>query len=278
MAHPTWRKTLPPDIDLTFTDFLERCVRDGTRHLKLDFKELAAVEPCLELLAQHWPQLHSNGQAVWLNADILPGPNARSAVAIPARNFVPLCRQLCPHAVLSLGWCVGPLGPEQVYAEHDVREMLRVCTEHGLPSSAVVFAASLRFSERNPEIMGRLLERLPDAQLLYWSGTGEPPVQPSSQASVHQVMVSKGVSERVGYDLAVANSLQQTCAASVVDCTFFWSRWSRWLCCATTSTPYLAMIPPSMAGERQPLVYSTPPSNSSSEAPTPKRMPSLSNI
>ena len=126
MAHPSPFSAAVPDTDLSFLEFLERCVSDGTRHLKLDFKQLAAVEPCLELLSERWAQLHANGQAVWLNADILPGPNRRFAPAVPSHAFIPLCRRLCPHAVLSLGWSVGPIGPEQVYTEADIAEMLKV--------------------------------------------------------------------------------------------------------------------------------------------------------
>ena len=122
MAHPTLSGRQPKS-DLTFEAFLDRCIADGTRHLKLDFKHNAAVEPCLRLLAQRWPQLHTNGQAIWLNADVLPGPNARSRLEIPAHTFIPLCRRFCPHAVLSLGWRVGAFGPEEAYTMHDISEM-----------------------------------------------------------------------------------------------------------------------------------------------------------
>lgn len=67
MAHPRLLQKLsrsppPPKSDLTFVDFLERCIEDGSRHLKLDFKHMGAVEPCLQLLASKWHLLHSNGQ------------------------------------------------------------------------------------------------------------------------------------------------------------------------------------------------------------------------
>ena len=284
MAHPSgWRGNIPSEVDMTFGDFLEHCLADGTRHLKLDFKHLAAVEPCLKLLAEHWPQLHSNGQAVWLNADILPGPNARSSVAVPAHVFVPLCRRLCPHAVLSLGWCVAPLGPEQTYSEQDVSEMLRACDEHSIPGSSVVFAASIRFVERNTALMGTLLERLADAQLLLWTGTGELPIQPEMQARIHMTLAAKGLTERIGYDVAIAQSSFQQCAAHAIDCTFVWSRWTRWLCCQHTLLPPNGMyepVPPfspqARSGERQPLVQQSTPSTrfTPSLAPTPQRMPS----
>ena len=192
MAHPTWRRMLPPDVDLTFADFLERCLADGTRHLKLDFKEAECVEPCLRLLAERWPQLHANGQAIWLNADVLPGPNARGTCRVPAQSFLPLCRRLCPQAVLSLGWTVGPLGPEEVYTEHDIHQMARTCQEFDVPGASVVFAASLRFSERCVPLFAQLLASIPDAQLLFWTGTGELPVHPSTHSRVAGSLANLG--------------------------------------------------------------------------------------
>ena len=87
-----------------------------------------------------------NGQGgifVWLNADVLPGPNTRSyAVAIPPEQFVPLCRRLCPHATLSLGWRTAAIGPEEAYTQRDADAMAKLCADHALPGSAVVFAAA----------------------------------------------------------------------------------------------------------------------------------------
>ena len=289
MAHPTLlghlsgRNTAPAVSDLTFSDFLDRCIADGTRHLKLDFKQLAAVEPCLELIADRWPQLHANGQAVWLNADVLPGPNRRDPPELPASVFVPLCVRHCPHAVLSLGWCVGALGPEVGYAEQDVQQMLKVCKEHRLSGGSLVFAASIRFAARDLSLMGRLLEQVPDAQLLFWTGTGELPVQPAVQTRAHLVMAARGLTERVGYDVAIATSSCQNCAAHAIDCTFVWSRWTRWLCCASQGLEGLSRealkhsTADANAGERQRLVDQSPGgTRTASMAPTPERMPSLS--
>jgi len=149
MAHPSWRSKTAPPSDLDIAAFLDQTVADGKRHLKLDFKDAAALEPCLQLLAKRWPELQRNGQAVWLNADVLPGPNARGKVELPPRLFLPLCRRYCPHALLSLGWRVGPIGPEEAYTPHDVAAMVSLCQEFALPGSALVFAASLRLAERS---------------------------------------------------------------------------------------------------------------------------------
>ena len=285
MAHPTWRRQLPTDVDLTFSEFLERCLADGSRHLKLDFKEAEAVEPCLELLAQRWPQLHSNGQAIWLNADVLPGPNSRGPCRVPATTFLPLCRRLCPHAVLSLGWTVAPLGPEEAYGEDDIAGMHRLCQEYNVPGSSVVFAASLRFSERCVALFGQLLTNVPDSQLLLWTGTGELPVHPSTHTKFSTAMSNLGYGERVGFDVQLASSCCQVSVSRAVDCTFFWSRWSRWLCgCASPAMVGSLGGSPAL-GERQPLVREThsgmrtpnlTPSAKSFAPPTPQRIQNLS--
>lgn len=110
--------------------------------------------------------------------------------------------------------------------------------------------------------------------------------QPETQANVHLSLASKGLAERVGYDVAIAQSSLQQCAATTIDCTFFWSRWTRWLCCQNTLVPpdtessRLYGVPPLSSmprtGERQPLVSSTPNGHHSTPnlAPTPQRMPS----
>ena len=153
MAHPPASHS-----DLCFKEFLDRAVNDGTRHLKLDFKDMAAVEPCLTILAAQWPKLHANGQGVWLNADVLPGPNARKACPVPFEQFVPLCRSMCPHAALSLGWRLGILGPEQAYSDGDATEMARQCREYKLEGESLVFAASVRYFEIDPAPMVDLLK------------------------------------------------------------------------------------------------------------------------
>ena len=233
---------LPSHVDLTFADFLDRCLNEGRHHLKLDFKELDAVEPCLELLASRWDQLHANGMAIWLNADVLPGPNARrvGSCRVPAYRFLPLCRKLCPHAYLSLGWRCGPIGPEEVYAPHDIHEMQRVLREHHIPGSMVVFASALRLAERCVRLQGELLSAVPDSQLLLWTGTGELPIAASTQARIHLELARMGHAERVGFDVQIARSCSEIAGAGAIDCTFFWSRFCRTsvcCCCASHGFP-----------------------------------------
>lgn len=165
MAHPSWGSKKTPQSDLDFATFLERCISNGKRHLKLDFKHAAALEPCLQLLAKRWSELRRNGQVVWLNADVLPGPNARGEVEIPPTLFLPLCRRYCPQAYMSLGWRVGPIGPEEAYAAHDISAMEKLVHDFSLSGSSLVFAASLRMSERALELVASILTRVPDSQV-----------------------------------------------------------------------------------------------------------------
>ncbi|XP_015705271.1 protein FAM151B [Coturnix japonica] len=78
MAHPP-----DTDSDITLREWLEEMV--GTdKGIKLDFKSLDAIQPSLELLQLVKPCLE---RPVWLNADILPGPNGINAV-VDAKGFL----------------------------------------------------------------------------------------------------------------------------------------------------------------------------------------------
>ena len=248
MAHPPARTS-----DLSFPDFLELCIGDGQRHIKLDFKSIAAVEPCLTLLQSREEELQKNSQSVWLNADVIPGPNSRiRGAVVPAHLFLPLCRRLCPFALLSLGWRVAPLGPEEMYTPQDIFEMERVCIEHGIHGKDVVFCAAVRLAELAAAPLVTLLRRVPESQLLLWTGTGEVPIREGTLRKLRGLMASAGLGERVGFDIALAQSCVQHAQTRAVDCTFFCSRWTRWICCA--SRPRTPRI-----GERQPLVEAISP-------------------
>jgi hypothetical protein len=57
MAHPPARAS-----DLTFERFLNLVLTNGAKHMKLDFKVLEAVEPCLLMLAEVEERLRRNEQ------------------------------------------------------------------------------------------------------------------------------------------------------------------------------------------------------------------------
>lgn len=64
---------------------------------------LAAVRPSLELL-EHVK--HRLRRPIWINADILPGPNGSSSV-VNAKGFLGTVTSFFPNVTLSLGWSTG---------------------------------------------------------------------------------------------------------------------------------------------------------------------------
>eukprot|EP00438_Fugacium_kawagutii_P022933 Skav226770 [mRNA] locus=scaffold8:181316:185906:- [translate_table: standard] len=130
-------------------DFLDELIRDGRRHVKFDFKDLEAVRLCLPMLAERSGELASNGQAVWLNADVLPGPGLRSwSCSVPAEDFLTKAEELCPGAHLSLGWKANPVTSD-AYNEVPTKKL------HAKQN--VVFAVSARTAAKNFEPLAALL-------------------------------------------------------------------------------------------------------------------------
>ena len=106
MCHPPARES-----DLGFEDFMSDVVaalREGRRvGIKLDFKEIECVAPCVDLLrATGFGRSDSSGEfravPLWLNADVVRGPGGREPIA--GADFVSKCVAACPNATLSLGW------------------------------------------------------------------------------------------------------------------------------------------------------------------------------
>ena len=77
--------------------------RSSKKGVKLDFKVVECVEPALRHLQSVEAAKKLEGH-LWLNADVLAGPGYpdRFLSPIDARNFVQLCAELVPEAVLSL--------------------------------------------------------------------------------------------------------------------------------------------------------------------------------
>ncbi|XP_078264159.1 protein FAM151A [Rhinoraja longicauda] len=119
MAHP-------PDIysDNTFQEWLDIVIR-SKRGMKLDFKSIDAVNPSLDILAKKSNEMCIN-RPIWLNADILIGPNVPQFIpSINASRFLSLIQQKFPNVVLSPGWMTFylPLIASKPYTRTMVEEM-----------------------------------------------------------------------------------------------------------------------------------------------------------
>ena len=69
--------------------------------VKLDFKSTDVLEDSLQIVSQIL--LTSTNFELWLNADILQGPNS-TKVPINSEVFIDLCLKYFPKAILSLGY------------------------------------------------------------------------------------------------------------------------------------------------------------------------------
>ncbi|XP_078252691.1 protein FAM151B [Rhinoraja longicauda] len=137
MAHPP-----ETDSDNTLQNWLNE-VLQSDKGIKLDFKSLSAVEPAMKMLVS---MKHSLMRPVWINADILPGPNESSAARI-AKEFLHIVTSYLPDVTLSLGWKTNKLVDQtQGYTWEMVKEMEQVCQTLSQPVTFAVRAALLRLS------------------------------------------------------------------------------------------------------------------------------------
>jgi hypothetical protein len=92
LAHPPNRES-----DVSVASLLRRITLQGesgervlTKTLKLDFKDIGAVDPTLKLL-QASNITNPLGKSIILNADILVGPGRRGDTPVPPDDFLRKC-------------------------------------------------------------------------------------------------------------------------------------------------------------------------------------------
>ncbi|XP_062994685.1 protein FAM151A isoform X2 [Elgaria multicarinata webbii] len=119
MAHP-------PDIysDNTLQEWLETVLKLSDKAIKLDFKNIKSFGPSLDILLKTSSQLNID-RPVWLNADILNGPNVPFNTAVNASLFLSLIQETFPNCTVSPGWTTLylPFFPNKTYTQKMVEEM-----------------------------------------------------------------------------------------------------------------------------------------------------------
>lgn len=224
MAHPPNRTS-----DLRMTDFWQIVAsRKETvqKVIKLDFKERETLEPTLQAIADLQIQTNNNN-AIFLNADILPGPGHRddNAVKMPAQWFLETCLkyiQQLPNAriAFSLGYkadCADLNG----YTAQDAQAMADLIAEHELLVTVpqqqqqqtsnsnlvgVVLALNARQLAKSLRHFDEIMEHYPSLQILAWTGKGELPIPQTLLQSIQEHYQAKGMAQRVGYDCQVSSS------------------------------------------------------------------------
>ncbi|KAB0353616.1 hypothetical protein FD755_023682 [Muntiacus reevesi] len=119
MAHP-------PAVysDNTLEQWLEAVLASSQKGIKLDFKSIKAVGSSLDLLRR----LTEEGKVrrpVWINADILRGPNMVRSTEVNATQFLALVQEKYPNTTLSPGWTTLylPLFPNGTYTQTMMEKM-----------------------------------------------------------------------------------------------------------------------------------------------------------
>jgi len=222
MSHPPYEQSdLSAERFLfaIFQDMRENCRK---RHIKLDFKEMEAVGPVLNLIATH----HKNDILHWeptifLNADILEGPGVRgpSAVSVQPGKFLNTClshieeiasasecsdrmRQLF---AFSLGYKVNYKSKES-YTSKDARNMAEISREYNLNSKCggIVLALNARTLALNPAVFDEYFINFANSQILAWTGAGEEPILQAIIDEIRDHFAKTNCLERIGFDCDVA--------------------------------------------------------------------------
>lgn len=169
MAHP-------PDIysDNTLDEWLDAVLASG-KGIKLDFKALESVGLSLDLLKQKESNKGIN-RPVWLNADILRGPNVPSFVApVNGSRFLELIQDKFPDVTLSPGWKVLYIHQltNETYSRAMVEEMYNMIKD--VPQR-VTFPVHAMLVRSGWQHLSWLLNQSPRFSLTLWQGSVNPSV------------------------------------------------------------------------------------------------------
>lgn len=222
MSHPPFSHS-----DLTAEEFLGSIFintrqRDRKRHIKLDFKDMEAVGPVLDLIATHHTKDVLEFQpTIYLNADILEGPGVRGPDAAKVRpeEFLSAClkyldnmasavtssQSIRQYFAFSLGYKCN-YKSRQPYTKQDACDMAKISEQYGLDSKCggVVLALNARTLALEPAVFEDYFSSFPSSQILAWTGAGEEPIPQSTIDEIKEHFKTTGCLDRVGFDCDVA--------------------------------------------------------------------------
>ncbi|XP_071982864.1 protein FAM151A isoform X2 [Engystomops pustulosus] len=168
MAHP-------PDVysDNTLQAWLD-AVLPSCKGIKLDFKSIAAVGPSLDILLATSSRTPIN-RPIWLNADIVAGPNVNHDVfGVNATQFLNLIQNRFPDITISPGWVtlyLPPIISNRTYSRAMVEKMYELVKD--LPQR-ITFPARAVLTRSAWEHFYWLLEQSDRYSLTLWQGSSDP--------------------------------------------------------------------------------------------------------
>ncbi|XP_053549407.1 protein FAM151A [Bombina bombina] len=167
MAHP-------PDVysDNTLQNWINTVV-DSTKGIKLDFKSIEAVGPSLDILRAKCSKAPIN-RPVWVNADILNGPNVFLNAAVNASRFLQLVQEKFPDVTISPGWVTLYLPPvisNKTYTWEMIQQMYSLIKD--LPQR-ITFPARVPLTWSAWPYFYWLMQRSDRYSLTLWQGKSDP--------------------------------------------------------------------------------------------------------
>ncbi|XP_056388157.1 protein FAM151A [Hyla sarda] len=167
MAHP-------PDVysDNTLQEWLDT-VLHSSKGIKLDFKSIKAVGPSLDILLAKSSKTSIN-RPVWLNADIVAGPNVNHEIGVNATEFLNLIQERFPNITISPGWVtlyLPPIVSNRTYSREMVEKMYNLVKD--LPQK-ITFPARAVLTRSAWENFYWLLKQSDRYSLTLWQGSSDP--------------------------------------------------------------------------------------------------------
>ncbi|XP_075040129.1 protein FAM151A isoform X2 [Mixophyes fleayi] len=167
MAHP-------PDVysDNTLQEWLDSVILSA-KGIKLDFKSIQAVSPSLDILLAKSSQMSIN-RPVWLNADIVSGPNVNHEIGVNATQFLNLVQDKFPDVTISPGWVtlyLPPIITNRTYTREMVEKMYNLVKD--LPQR-ITFPARAVLTRSAWIHFNWLLQHSDRYSLTLWQGSSDP--------------------------------------------------------------------------------------------------------
>lgn len=222
--HPVHAHPPNKHSDLSMKDFLNLVSNYGKnviqKVIKLDFKTMDVVEPTLQTILDQ--QLETSSEsAIYLNADILPGPGFRrpGAVSILASEFIETCLSYIhrnaaatrTRFAFSLGFKTD-CSHNRGYTTEDNQAMTDLLQRYHLLDDSssnvpvgVVLALNARQLAKNVQVFDPILRQFPELQLLIWTGKGEPAIASTMKQYMQNHFNARGMGHRIGFDVHVTD-------------------------------------------------------------------------
>lgn len=204
--------------------------------VKLDFKRFECVKPAIAHLRKVDAARRLDGH-LWLNADVFAGPGALMS-PMDARDFVTLCAEALPEAVLSLSWGSSFISATRAYTPDMVGRMVELCMTPIVPGSMaegrpsvgpkpdgsdgdmhftpaavcrhITFGIAAEYALRSAEGLCRLLDCVPGTSLTIFSGAGSFSTTPAYVGD----LVKRYGSGRLFLDLKLAKAWSRSCGTA----------------------------------------------------------------